>query len=87
MVSKDLLEIMACPWCLGDLIEVGDALHCKRCRAEYPVLDGIPDMLVRDAKLFCPACHAPLQTNEGKAVCSACGLKYDITHRLEVVKT
>ena len=49
-VSKDLLEILACPKCKGDVEERGMFLICKKCKLAYPVLDGdVPDMLIEDA--------------------------------------
>lgn len=47
---KDLLEIMACPKCKGDVAEEGRFIICAKCGLAYPVLDGdIPDMLIDDA--------------------------------------
>lgn len=47
---KELLAIMACPKCKGDIKEQGMFITCAGCRLAYPVLDGdIPDMLIEDA--------------------------------------
>ena len=50
-LSKDLLEILACPKCKGDirLSEKGDGLVCDRCKLLYPVKDDIPVMLIDEA--------------------------------------
>ncbi|NPA38652.1 MAG: Trm112 family protein [Candidatus Nanohaloarchaeota archaeon] len=49
-VSPDLLEILACPKCKGEVKEKGMFLVCERCELAYPVLNGeIPDMLMEDA--------------------------------------
>ncbi|MEW6417825.1 MAG: Trm112 family protein [Nitrospirota bacterium] len=50
-ISKELLEILACPKCKGDirLAEKGDGLICKRCKLLYPIKDGIPVMLINEA--------------------------------------
>ena len=49
-VPKDLLEIMACPKCKGDIEEKGMFILCKKCKLAYPVLDKtVPDMLIEDA--------------------------------------
>jgi len=49
-VKKELLKIMACPKCKGDIEEKGMFILCKKCKLAYPVLDGdIPDMLIDDA--------------------------------------
>lgn len=52
MISKELLEILACPQCKGDLRldEERGGLVCERCRLLYPIEDGIPIMLVEEAK-------------------------------------
>ncbi|AIY90121.1 methytransferase partner Trm112 [Geoglobus acetivorans] len=54
-MRRKLLEILACPVCKGDLdVEVEEEnegeilwgrLICKSCGAEYPIEDGIPNML------------------------------------------
>lgn len=49
MVDKELLEIMACPRCRRDIELKGMFILCRKCRLAYPVLEGIPDMLIRDA--------------------------------------
>jgi hypothetical protein len=50
-LSKDLLDILACPKCKGDIFlsEAGDGLICKRCKLVYPIRDDIPVMLVDEA--------------------------------------
>ena len=49
-VAKDLLEILACPKCKGDIREEGMFIVCEKCKLAYPVLDGdVPDMLIEDA--------------------------------------
>ena len=49
-VPKDLMEILACPKCKGDVEEKGMFILCKKCKLAYPVLDGdVPDMLIEDA--------------------------------------
>jgi hypothetical protein len=50
MINKQLLEIMACPKCKGDIEEKKMFLLCKKCELAFPVLDGdVPDMLIEDA--------------------------------------
>jgi len=51
-LSKDLLEILACPKCKGDLRlnEAGDGLICDQCRLLYEIRDDIPIMLIDEAK-------------------------------------
>lgn len=51
-ISKDLLEILACPKCKGDLRLTEDeaGLICERCRLLYEIRDDIPIMLIDEAK-------------------------------------
>jgi len=51
-ISKDLLEILACPQCKGEirLTEKGDGLICDKCRLLYEIKDDIPIMLIEEAK-------------------------------------
>jgi uncharacterized protein YbaR (Trm112 family) len=50
-LSKDLLDILACPKCKGDvrLNESEDGLICEACRLMYPIKDDIPVMLIDEA--------------------------------------
>jgi hypothetical protein len=49
-VQKDLMEILACPKCKGDVKEKDMFIVCKECKLAYPVLDeDVPDMLIEDA--------------------------------------
>ncbi|NLI83619.1 MAG: Trm112 family protein [Deltaproteobacteria bacterium] len=51
-LSKDLLEILACPKCKGSirLTETEDGLVCEACKLLYEIRDGIPIMLIEEAK-------------------------------------
>jgi uncharacterized protein YbaR (Trm112 family) len=53
-VTQDdsLLGLLACPQCRGALRRVASppALGCERCRLLYAIDDGLPNMLVEDAK-------------------------------------
>jgi hypothetical protein len=50
-ISKDLLDILACPQCKGEvtLTPAGDGLDCPHCRLRYPIKDDIPVMLIDEA--------------------------------------
>ncbi|MCS6998667.1 MAG: Trm112 family protein [Aquificaceae bacterium] len=52
MLSKELLDILACPKCKGDLIyyEDKDILVCPRCKVYYPVEEDIPILLIDSAR-------------------------------------
>jgi uncharacterized protein YbaR (Trm112 family) len=51
-LDPDLKAILACPRCRGELEfhEEHDEILCRRCRLSYPIVDGIPDMLLEDAR-------------------------------------
>ena len=50
-LSKELLDILACPKCKGEihLNESGDGLICDNCRLLYRIEDDIPIMLIDEA--------------------------------------
>lgn len=52
-ISKELLEILACPVCkVGvELVPGGDGLKCGQCRRVYPIRDDIPVMLESEAQI------------------------------------
>ncbi|MEX0912841.1 MAG: Trm112 family protein [Gemmatimonadota bacterium] len=52
MLDPKLLEILVCPKCKGELLasESPPALTCERCRLVYEVRDGIPILLIDEAK-------------------------------------
>jgi len=57
-VKQDLVEILACPVCKGELeLRVEEeteeevlegSLYCGECDEEYPIEDGIPNLLPPD---------------------------------------
>ena len=50
-LSEQLLAILVCPKCKGDLEyrEAESTLVCPACRLRYPVRDDIPIMLIDEA--------------------------------------
>jgi uncharacterized protein YbaR (Trm112 family) len=50
-LSQDLLDILACPKCKGELrlTEQQDGLACQACKLLYPIKDDIPIMLIDEA--------------------------------------
>ncbi len=52
MIDKELLSILACPICKGDLeyIQEKDVLVCPNCKVFYPIEDGIPLLTKEYAK-------------------------------------
>ncbi len=59
-MRPDLIEILRCPVCRGELeltaksTEHGEilegTLRCPKCREDYPIHDGIPDLLPPDER-------------------------------------
>ena len=51
-ISKELLDILACPKCKGNIYlnDAGDGLICDNCKLLYEIKDDIPIMLIDEAK-------------------------------------
>jgi len=59
-MRRDLMDILVCPVCKGDLQlntykeEDGQIiegrLRCEACREDYPIDDGIPNLLPPDLR-------------------------------------
>ncbi len=59
-MKPELLEILRCPVCKGELAleakrrdareVLSGTLRCARCRVDYPIEDGIPDLLPPDQR-------------------------------------
>lgn len=50
MLDQELLEILACPQCKGDLEYTGEELICHACKLAYPIREDIPIMLIAEAR-------------------------------------
>lgn len=51
MISKELLNILACPQCKGPLSQKDEnGLFCAACRLLYEIKDDIPVLIVEKAK-------------------------------------
>jgi uncharacterized protein YbaR (Trm112 family) len=50
-LPSELLEILACPRCKGTVVLTEEALYlaCHTCRLQFPIVDGIPVMLIDEA--------------------------------------
>lgn len=49
-IDPNLLEIIVCPQCRGELILETESLFCKACALDYPIRNGIPVLLIGSAK-------------------------------------
>jgi hypothetical protein len=54
MIDKNLLKMLVCPQCNGPLLQVGDELVCEKSQLAYPIQDGIPVLLVEEARELQP---------------------------------
>ena len=50
MIDKELLAILACPACGGDVVLKDERIVCVKCQRKYPIKNGIPVMLVDEAE-------------------------------------
>jgi uncharacterized protein len=52
-ISKDLLEILACPACKAkvEIKEDQSGLKCVACKRVYPIRNDIPVMLIEEATI------------------------------------
>jgi uncharacterized protein YbaR (Trm112 family) len=51
-ISQELLDILACPQCKGNLrlTQDQDGLICDSCKLLYPIREDIPIMLIDEAQ-------------------------------------
>jgi len=51
-ISKDLLDILACPKCKGSIKLTEDQLGliCDACKLKYKIEDDIPIMIIDEAE-------------------------------------
>ena len=50
MIDPGLLDILACPACLGDVVLKDNKIVCTQCGRKYPIKDGIPVLLADKAE-------------------------------------
>jgi uncharacterized protein len=48
---REVLDLIVCPACQGQLALAEVAVDCKVCGRRYPVVDGIPVLLVERAEM------------------------------------
>lgn len=51
MITRELLDIIACPLCKTDVRLEGDRIVCTNCGRRYPIREDIPVMLIDEAEL------------------------------------
>ena len=55
MIDKALLKMLVCPKSKATLKQVGEELICEKSQLAYPIQDGIPVLLVEEARKIKPA--------------------------------
>ncbi len=50
MIDRELLDVLACPACKGDVQLKDNKIICLKCKRKYPIKNGIPIMLVEEAE-------------------------------------
>ena len=50
MIDQDLIDVLVCPACKGDVELRDDKIVCLGCSRKYPIKDDIPIMLVDEAE-------------------------------------
>lgn len=52
-INKELLDILVCPLCKESVQLTADeqGLKCPQCRRVYPIRDGVPTMIVSEARI------------------------------------
>ena len=50
MIDNDLLKMLVCPETKAPLELVGEELICEKSKLAYPIIDGIPILLVEEAR-------------------------------------
>lgn len=48
-IPSELMAVIVCPECRGELAPGETVLTCRECGLVYPVRDGIPVLLVDEA--------------------------------------
>ena len=52
-ITEEFVDMMICPACKGKvkLKDDGSAIKCVECGRAYPITNGIPAMVVEEAKM------------------------------------
>jgi len=50
MLDDELMKILICPACKGDVRLDGEKIVCTKCQRRYPIRNGIPVMLIDEAE-------------------------------------
>lgn len=50
MIDQELLSILACPSCKGEVSLKDERIICVKCGRKYPIKNGVPVLLVDEAE-------------------------------------
>ncbi|MDK1031443.1 MAG: Trm112 family protein [Planctomycetia bacterium] len=50
MDEESLFKLLVCPACRGEVHREGERVVCASCGMRYPIREGIPILLVHDAR-------------------------------------
>ena len=50
MIDNDLLKMLVCPQSKEPLELIGGELVCEKSKLAYPIIDGIPILLIEEAR-------------------------------------
>ncbi len=50
MIDKELLDLLVCPKSKAPLKQVDSELVCDKSKLAYPIVDGIPILLIEEAR-------------------------------------
>ena len=54
VIDNDLLQMLVCPLSKAPVELVGEELICEKSQLAYPIIDGIPILLVEEARKIEP---------------------------------
>ncbi len=49
-MNPELLNILICPACGSSVREKDNSIECTDCKNRYPIIDGIPALIVERAE-------------------------------------
>lgn len=77
-IPKELLDIMACPFCKSDIKLENEKLLCTKaeCNLRFNIKDDIPIMLIDEAERPCPRCQTQRDWQDDLLTCTKCGCNF-----------
>lgn len=60
-LNPELMEILLCPACQSHLQEEDEKLVCQKCCINFPIIKGIPVLLMEKSRKITPVAVQTLQ--------------------------